>query len=56
MSIPHLPALTGSYSANPALQSVAIDYPAAQALRQMALVHDEMSKYLLATEVSALLH
>ncbi|MBM6636711.1 phage integrase family protein [Leclercia adecarboxylata] len=35
---------------------VAIDYPAALALRQMALVHDELPKYLLAPEVSALLH
>jgi len=35
---------------------VSIDYPAALALRQMALVHDEQPKYLLAPEVSALLH
>jgi integrase len=35
---------------------VAIDYPAALALRQMAIVQDEMPKYLLAPEVSALLH
>ncbi|EMQ9353626.1 phage integrase family protein [Salmonella enterica] len=35
---------------------VAIDYPAALALRQMAQVHDELPKYLLAPEVSALLH
>ena len=35
---------------------VAIDYPAALALRQMALIHDELPKYLLAPEVSALLH
>lgn len=35
---------------------VAIDYPAALALRQMALVHDELPKYLLVPEVSALLH
>jgi hypothetical protein len=35
---------------------VAIDYPAALALRQMALMHDELPKYLLAPEVSALLH
>jgi hypothetical protein len=35
---------------------VAIDYPAALALRQMALVQDELPKYLLAPEVSALLH
>lgn len=35
---------------------VAIDYPTALSLRQMALVHDELPKYLLAPEVSALLH
>ncbi len=35
---------------------VAIDYPAALALRQVALVQDELPKYLLAPEVSALLH
>lgn len=35
---------------------VSIDYPAALALRQMALAHDELPKYLLAPEVSALLH
>lgn len=35
---------------------VAIDYPAALALRQMVLVQDELPKYLLAPEVSALLH
>lgn len=35
---------------------VAIDYPAALALRQMALMQDELPKYLLAPEVSALLH
>lgn len=34
---------------------VAIDYPAALALRQMALFQDELPKYLLAPEVSALL-
>ncbi|MBU9734807.1 tyrosine-type recombinase/integrase, partial [Klebsiella pneumoniae] len=38
------------------LLPVAIDYPAALALRQMALVQDELPKYLLAPEVSALLH
>ncbi|ENX6104467.1 site-specific integrase, partial [Salmonella enterica] len=32
------------------------DYPAALALRQMAIVQDELPKYLLAPEVSALLH
>lgn len=40
----------------PAQLPVAIDYPAALALRQMALVQDELPKYLLAPEVSALLH
>lgn len=35
---------------------VPIDYPAALALRQMALVQEELPKYLLAPEVSALLH
>lgn len=35
---------------------VAIDYPAALALRQMALADDALPKYLLAIEVSALLH
>ena len=35
---------------------VTIDYPAALALRQMAIVQDELPKYLLAPEVSALLH
>lgn len=49
-----LPSLTsqGSIAALP----VNIDYPAALALRQMALVQDELPKYLLAPEVSALLH
>lgn len=35
---------------------VAFDYPAALALRQMAMVYEEMPRYLLAPEVSALLH
>jgi hypothetical protein len=35
---------------------VAIDYPAALALRQMAAQHDEYPQYLLAPEVSVLLH
>ncbi len=35
---------------------VAIDYPSALALRQMAIVQDELPKYLLAPEVIALLH
>jgi integrase len=52
-----MPALQGpgvSFSA--AQLPVAIDYPAALALRQMALIQDELPKYLLAPEVSALLH
>ncbi len=52
-----MPALPGpgvSFSA--AQLPVAIDYPAALALRQMALIQDELPKYLLAPEVSALLH
>ncbi|NNS10019.1 site-specific integrase [Erwinia sp. JH02] len=42
----------------PAIPSfpVAIDYPAALALRQMAALIDDLPKYLLAPEVSALLH
>lgn len=35
---------------------VAIDYPSALALRQMAALVDDLPKYLLAPEVSALLH
>ncbi|MFJ5338802.1 site-specific integrase [Pectobacterium sp. CHL-2024] len=35
---------------------VAIDYPSALALRQMAAIHDSAPKYLLAPEISALLH
>lgn len=45
-----------SHPQQPAQMPVAIDYPAALALRQMALVHNELPKYLLAPEVSALLH
>ncbi len=42
------------YSAGQSAQlPVAIDYPAALALRQMSMVHDELPKYLLAPEVSA---
>lgn len=40
----------------PAHLPVAIDYPAALALRQMAALVDDLPKYLLAPEVSALLH
>ena len=46
----------GSQPGTAAQLPVAIDYPAALALRQMALVQDELPKYLLAPEVSALLH
>lgn len=52
-----MPAIPGqgiSFSA--AQLPVAIDYPAALALRQLALAHDELPKYMLAPEVSALLH
>ncbi|HGL6909502.1 TPA: site-specific integrase [Citrobacter farmeri] len=52
--IPQLPGFPQTVSA--AQLPVAIDYPAALALRQMALVQDELPKYLLAPEVSALLH
>ena len=47
--------LSYSHPQQPAQMPVAIDYPAA-GLRQMALVQDELPKYLLAPEVSALLH
>ncbi|EAR0283765.1 phage integrase family protein [Salmonella enterica subsp. enterica] len=49
-----LPTVPGAVA--PALLPVAIDYPAALALRQMALVQNELPKYLLAPEVNALLH
>lgn len=52
--IPSVPAHGVSFSA--AQLPVAIDYPAALALRQMALVQVDLPKYLLAPEVSALLH
>nr|CAH8250736.1 Uncharacterised protein [Escherichia coli] len=45
-----------SQAVQPVSLPVAIDYSAALALRQMALVQDELPKYLLAPEVSALLH
>ena len=52
-----IPALPIGYSqSHPVALPVAIDYPAALALRQMALVQGELPKYLLAPEVSALLH
>lgn len=53
MSLAALSAFAGSPAVNQF--PVAMDYPAALALRQMALVHDELPKYLLAPEVSALL-
>ncbi|EDV0839698.1 phage integrase family protein [Salmonella enterica subsp. enterica serovar Havana] len=52
--MPALPGQGVSFSA--AQLPVAIDYPAALALRQLALAHDELPKYMLAPEVSALLH
>lgn len=50
-----MPVMTSGQSSMPQLP-VVIDYPAALALRQMALVQDELPKYLLAPEVSAQLH
>ncbi|MDU7185771.1 MAG: tyrosine-type recombinase/integrase, partial [Klebsiella sp.] len=56
MTVP-VPAIPGVHSGViPSQLPVAVDYPAALALRQMALVQDELPKYLLAPEVSALLH
>lgn len=52
-----MPALSGlSVPVSSAQLPVAIDYPAALARRQMVLVQDELPKYLLAPEISALLH
>lgn len=49
--------LPAGYSSPPtAALPVAIDYPAALALRQMAAKHDIYPQYLLAPEVSAPLH
>ncbi len=52
--------MTGLMSYAPAHQSgqlpVAIDYPAALALRSMASLIDDLPKYLLVPEISALLH
>ena len=48
----HLPAPI-HHAWDAAQLPVAIDYPAALALRQMSMVHDELPKYLLAPEVSA---
>lgn len=52
--MPAIPGQGVSYSTTQL--PVSIDYPAALALRQLALAHDELPKYLLAPEVSALLH
>lgn len=54
MNYPSLPGQ--AYAPEKVHLPVAIDYPAALALRQMAIVQDELPKYLLAPEVSALLH
>lgn len=52
-----MPAVSGQTVAFSAPQlPLAIDYPSALALRKMAMRHDELPKYLLAPEVSALLH
>lgn len=52
-----MPALPGQLvSVSGAQLPVAVDYPAALALRQMANVQNDLPKYLLAPEVSALLH
>lgn len=48
--------LTSALSSPSPSLPVAIDYPAALALRQMASLDAELPKYLLAPEVSALLH
>ncbi|EFI4053230.1 phage integrase family protein, partial [Escherichia coli] len=46
-----MPAIPGQGVSFSATQlPVAIDYPAALALRQLALAHDELPKYLLAPE------
>ncbi len=44
----HLPAPI-HHARDAAQLPVTIDYPAALALRQMSMVHDELPKYLLAT-------
>lgn len=57
MTVPAISTFPGAHSSfSPVQLPVAIDYPTALALRQMALVQDELPKYLLAPEVSALLH
>ncbi len=52
MTYSTLPALAGGYSGSPHLL-VAIDYPAALALRHMPALIEELPKYLLAPEVSS---
>ena len=52
-----MPVIQGEFHGlMPAQMPVAIEYLQALALREMALVQDELPKYLLAPEVSALLH
>lgn len=52
--MPYVPTQRITFSATQL--PMAIDYPAALALRQMVLVQDKLPKYLLAPEVSSLLH
>ncbi|WP_176504357.1 site-specific integrase [Enterobacter sp. CC120223-11] len=55
--MPAIPSLPGGHlGVTERLLPVAIDYPAALALRQLAALHDDLPKYLLAPEISALLH
>lgn len=54
MNFPALPPVSGDLAS--IQRPLAIDYPAALALRQMAMAHDDYPKYLLAPEISALLH
>lgn len=57
MTVPALPVFPGVHPVvMPQQLPVAIDYPAALVLRQLAAQHDELPKYLLAPEISALLH
>lgn len=55
MDMHNYPAITGQ-ALSVATLPVAIDYPAALALRQMAAMLDDYPKYLLAPEVNALLY